>query len=117
MRGCYRGRLLPATGPIIHGGMSPSRFRAAVVVALLTGLVALFLRYESARHEITGEVAVLGPLWADEARLAAWLETLGPVDGAAVHGGFLVHAVEGADGEALAALLDRLGASAAAMGV
>ncbi|HEX5136691.1 MAG TPA: thioredoxin domain-containing protein [Planctomycetota bacterium] len=34
--------------------MSPARYRAALAVALATTLVALFLRYESARFEATG---------------------------------------------------------------
>lgn len=34
--------------------MSPSRYRAALAVALVTALVALFLRIESARHAATG---------------------------------------------------------------
>jgi len=34
--------------------MSPARYRAALAVALVTALVALFLRYESARFEATG---------------------------------------------------------------
>jgi len=37
--------------------MSETRFRAALAVALVTVLVALFLRYESAHHEITGEAS------------------------------------------------------------
>jgi len=31
--------------------MSPARYRAAIAVALVTTLVALFLRYERARFE------------------------------------------------------------------
>jgi uncharacterized membrane protein/predicted DsbA family dithiol-disulfide isomerase len=37
--------------------MSPARYRAALAVALVTALVALFLRYESARHEATGRAS------------------------------------------------------------
>lgn len=37
--------------------MSPARYRAALAVALVTALVALLLRYESARHEATGRAS------------------------------------------------------------
>jgi uncharacterized membrane protein/predicted DsbA family dithiol-disulfide isomerase len=37
--------------------MSPARYRTALAVALATALVALFLRYESARHEATGKAS------------------------------------------------------------
>jgi uncharacterized membrane protein/predicted DsbA family dithiol-disulfide isomerase len=37
--------------------MSPARYRAALAVALVTALVAILLRYESARHEATGRAS------------------------------------------------------------
>ncbi len=45
--------------------MSPGRYRAAIAVALLTAVVALVLRYESARYEATGAASTCSKLGSD----------------------------------------------------
>lgn len=59
--------------------MSPGRFRAAIAVALLTALVALVLRYESARHEATGAASSCAKLGSDcdAVQLSAYAKVMG----------------------------------------
>jgi len=60
--------------------MSPRRFRAAIAVALLTALVALYLRYESARHEATGEASscsLSARLDCDAVQASAYAKVMG----------------------------------------
>lgn len=64
-----------------------------------------------------GALKTLKALWADEAQLAAWLELLGPEHGAAVSEGWLLHAVEGARGDLLEALVEELVEGARRMGI
>ncbi len=55
-----------------------------------------------------GDTALLDEVCQDEDRLAAWLELLGPEDGAVVDQGWLVRAIDGADGDQVADLVDQL---------
>lgn len=62
--------------------MSPARYRAALAVALATALVALLLRYESARHEATGKasschIGESGKFDCDAVQTSAYAKVMG----------------------------------------
>ncbi|MFI5403504.1 MAG: vitamin K epoxide reductase family protein, partial [Planctomycetota bacterium] len=59
--------------------MSPGRFRAAIAAALVTALVALLLRYESARHEATGAASSCAMLGSecDAVQVSAYAKVMG----------------------------------------
>lgn len=62
--------------------MSPARYRMALAVALATALVALILRYESARHEATGRasschIGESGKFDCDAVQTSAYAKVMG----------------------------------------